>query len=85
LLAPWYVTYKHCIGCEYHVEMQVSYQKWCDIYRSSCGLKSRKPYNIERDPCSAVEDIIKGSPDIKESCPCLAFMMLDADVLGMYN
>ena len=82
---PPNVIYKHCIGCENHVEIQVSYRQWRDLYQSKCALKSRRPYEIERDPCTAVEDIIKGSPDIKESCPCVAFMMLDADVMGMYN
>jgi len=82
---PPELIYKHCVGCENHAEFKISYRAWCDVYKSNCKLKCRRPYEVEKDPCSSAKDKVKGNPDIKESCACLASLMMDADIQGMYG
>ena len=82
---PPELIYKYCVGCEHHVEFKISYSGWCDVLKSNCKMKCRKPFEVKRDTCGSSKDVIKGKPDIKEECPSLAGVMMDADVGGLYK
>ena len=82
---PPSLIYRYCIGCENHAEFKISYNGWMDVFKSSCKLKYRKPYEVKRDSCGSAKEIVNGKPDIKEKCPCLAGIMMDADIEGLYK
>ena len=82
---PSELIYKYCKNCEHHAEFEVSYSGWSDVFKSNCKLKYRKPYEVKRDSCGSAKDVVKGKPDIKEECPCLASIMMDADIGGLYK